>query len=122
VTERRQHVRLAERHKVRMSIRSLPGGKPATSVNLSGWTEDISVGGLRLTSRKKLPVGADLDLHVELTHPLETFDVAGKVVWCGAHTGGRSVQAGIYISASPRKAFIEWSRMVTRRAGYADPI
>jgi Tfp pilus assembly protein PilZ len=115
ITERRKYLRVRERHKVRMTVRSLPDGVPSREMTIVGWTEDISAGGLRLTSRKELPVGADLKLHVECTHPQETYDILGRVMWCSRDSGATSARAGIYVQESPREAFLAWSRMIARR-------
>jgi len=114
--ERRQYLRVKERHKVHMTVKSSTGGETAGKAEFVGWTDNISVGGLSLTSHKMLPVGEDVDLHIECTHPLESYEIGGRVMWCTQESGTQSAQAGIYVQETPREAFLEWSRMVARRA------
>jgi len=115
INERRKYLRIKERHKVRMLLKSDREALSSAQSGLVGWTEDISAGGLRLKARKELPVGAELDMHVECTHPLENYDIHGRVMWCIRNSGARSVRVGIFVKETPREAFLAWSRMVARR-------
>lgn len=116
IRERRRNLRIKERHKVRMTVKSLPEDTPAGKTYFVGWTEDMSIGGLRLTSHGQLPVGAGLKLRIECTHPQETYDIGGRVMWCVEDGDVNATRVGIYIEESPREAFLTWSRMVVRRA------
>jgi hypothetical protein len=112
----REFPRAREKHKVRMEVESLPDGTNGSGSTVSGWTEDISTGGLRVACRKTVPAGAALSVEISCSHPMETFLMKGHVIWVRGDEDKRRFLVGVSFDGSHEEEVLRWSRTVERRA------
>jgi hypothetical protein len=116
MNRKRRYSRARERHKVRIAVESVPGAVEKRLTRLTGWTEDISTGGLKVVCRKSVPAGATLSLEITCSHPLESFFMKGHVIWARADMQEHRCHLGIIFDRGREEEFLRWSRAVDRRA------
>lgn len=116
--ERRTAHRMPLKAKVRARLVDENGGVQAATA-CSGWTQDVSLGGVRFGARKPLPINSIVELDIDCKHPAEVFQLRGQVGWlCNeGDRGGFSV--GVFIHEAARERVAAWRRMLERR-GLAD--
>ena len=82
VDEQRQHRRLPVQSRVFIELVAPGLGSPQSGQVADCKTLDVSKGGLRVSLDRELPVGAILQVGVELPKYSETLYLAGEVRWC----------------------------------------
>lgn len=112
--DRRESSRLAMKAKVRATVVPEVGKAPAaTPGSFRGWTQDVSFGGLRMTSRKPPPLNSMIDMELECTRPIEQCALRGQVGWlCRS---GSAYLIGIFIREPEKERLVTWRRILTRR-------
>jgi len=80
----------------------------------SGWTSDVSFGGIQLRSRKTLPLHADVDIDVHCKHPIEEFTLHGQVGWVRKE-GATMNEIGVFLRGTAKDDLVAWQRMLVRR-------
>lgn len=111
----RKHPRLTVKHKVTVTVEGSEGEKadePSTHVC---YTQDISVGGMRIDAPAKLPVGTDVRLHLRCGFPRRDYHMTGRVVWTAPATDHRH-SVGIEFADLSKEDLLAWSRMLERAA------
>lgn len=112
--DRRESSRLAMKAKVRATVVPETGGSPAAASEVfRGWTQDVSFGGLRMTSRKPPPLNSTIEMELECTRPIEQCALRGQVGWlCRS---GSTYLIGIFIREPIKERLVTWRRILTRR-------
>ena len=113
--KRRQCPRLKEKHKVALTV--MPGEDPPIrrKKKLTCWTVDLSTGGVRLLSRKRLPIGSGVRVHIECSHPMEEYELSGRVMWTGNASERERFLLGVNLVPTVREKMLSWCRMIDRR-------
>ena len=78
---RRKYRRTLDKNIVLVSLMEVPGMKELDGHTLTCTTADISVGGIRMISGIKIPVGTIMDLRVAAVSPPTAFKMIGRVSW-----------------------------------------
>ena len=113
--ERRSGSRQAFKAKVTITV--IPAESvdaPSRPMVCKGWTQDVSLGGLHLRTRKALPVHAKADMDVHCERPAENMKLRGRVEWVRRESD-TACDVGIFIEDTPRDDLIAWHRMLVRR-------
>ncbi len=79
--ERRRAPRVADKNIVLLTLVTVPGQRELEGRTFTCTSADISVGGVRLFSSMKIPVGTILELRVAAVSPPAAFKFVGRVSW-----------------------------------------
>lgn len=109
--ERRTAGRLELPAKVAVTVLAHNGNGVDTC---SGRTRDVSLGGLRLRTRKALPLHANVSLELRCERPVEFMQVQGRVGWV-QRMGPTSFEIGVFVEGTPREDLVTWRRVLKRR-------
>jgi len=66
-------------------------------------------------ARRPLPLGTEVDVHIELSRPYEVFERKGRVIWSQAGSGADRVIVSVHFSDRNRDKMIAWRRMLSSR-------
>lgn len=112
--ERREAARLAMKAKVRAHLIGQPGASEGVGAVYSGWTQDVSFGGLRLIMRKVPPLNAMIDMDIACTRPIEGHKLRGQVGW-HCREGAQTYVVGVFVREPLKERLVTWRRMLERR-------
>ncbi|MCE9615428.1 MAG: PilZ domain-containing protein [Lentisphaerae bacterium] len=112
--ERRTAERVELKAKVRTFLVNPEGGVVSAKPECVGWTQDVSLGGIRVVARKPLPVHATVELEIDCKHPVESCQLRGQVGWL-AQEGKHGYLIGIFIRESSKDRLVTWRRILSRR-------
>ena len=114
VQDRRAGQRLELRARVRAHFVDATTDLALPALACAGWTQDVSVGGIRFSSRKPLALNAIVELDLACTHPVESVRLRGQVGWlCQEKDHGYSI--GVFIRESAKDRLVNWRRLLARR-------
>ena len=113
--ERRAEARLDERHKVSLTVLSCPGEPSLKGRTFTGYTRNVSAGGLLFYARRPLPVGTAVALRVEFVRPHEVALREGRVLWGQTPSGRQRVIVGVRFMDSSRDTVLAWKRLLAKR-------
>ncbi|MDA0991471.1 MAG: PilZ domain-containing protein [Verrucomicrobia bacterium] len=112
--ERRGAARIDLTAKVTATVLEPEVANGSKKNSCTGWTQDVSLGGLNLRTRKSLPLHARLDLDVHCEHPIETVHLRGRVGWVRQESGVRHT-VGVFLDETSKDDLVAWRRMLERR-------
>jgi hypothetical protein len=79
--EKRKHPRVLDKNIVLVTLLTVPGQRDLEGRSFTCTTADLSVGGVRLISSMKIPVGTILELRVAAVSPPSAYKFVGRVSW-----------------------------------------
>lgn len=112
--ERREAPRLSLRARFKAHVVSDDPEKKKNGDHCAGWTQDVSFGGLHLSSRKSLPLHSMVDLEISCTHPVESVTLRGRVGWV-REEGDKMHSIGVFLDGADKSDLVAWRRMLDRR-------
>ena len=114
--ERRAHARLRAEERVQVTVLSAEKAPHFERRRFMCSTQDLSVGGLRFRSKRLIPLGALITLHIVAPHPLREFDMKARVVWLIERSEGEWHAVGARFTDVPRSRFNAWRRMLEEKS------
>ena len=106
--ERREELREACQSRLFVQVTSCPE-TDLIGATFSCHTEDVSAGGLRISSDAQVPAGAKLDLWVEKSNRPGKYFLTSDVRWVAPNERGRC-EMGLALMESPTTDIELWRR------------
>lgn len=104
----------AQRLPLKAKIRTYLVQGTALTEHCSGWTQDVSIGGLRFLARKPVPMNATVEMEIACTRPVESCRLRGQVGWLGRENEKQYV-VGVFVREPSAERLVAWRRILTRR-------
>jgi len=114
--DRRASERVRDRNTVAVTIISAPEAPHLVNRTYFCTTDDISLCGIRLTSKQPMPGGANLVVRVAFHDPLCSFQHTGKIVWCVPNE--KHHLTGIELHRFEGADIVEWSAILQKKLGH----
>ena len=108
---RRQHPRVREDLKVKITSMDPPDNRPPTEQPIECHTKDISFQGMCIISHVRIEPGSKLQLQVQVKDPLASFSFSGIVIWCNYNSTTGVYEIGIQLFDVDNFP-VDWKRLV----------
>ncbi len=110
--EKRQHKRIPSRDRLFVQVVSCEEQPDLVGTTLSCKTLDVSAGGIRIDCHDRIPVGAKLDLWVDVHSRPGKFFLSSDVRWVEERRGILpSYQLGVKLQDGTATDIEEWRRI-----------
>lgn len=113
--ERRKHRRVSDKNIVLVTLLTAPGQRELEGRTFTCTTADISVGGIRLISSMKIPVGTVLELRVAAVSPPAAFKFVGRVSWQLEVLSPPAFFVGVEFTSSDPATGAAWLKFVEQK-------
>ena len=113
--ERRKHRRVSDKNIVLVTLLTAPGQRELEGRTFTCTTADISVGGIRLISSMKIPVGTVIELRVAAVSPPAAFKFVGRVSWQLEVLSPPAFFVGIEFTSSEPGTNVAWHKFVEHK-------
>lgn len=112
--ERRKHLRVRHRSEVHVKLYTVSGYVDLADKTLRCHTEDLSIGGIRLSSDVEIPVGCYIEMSVHIENPPKVFTHRGEVRWVAADIEPDKYSIGIEFQAASDGEHAAWRELVDK--------
>ncbi len=110
--EKRKYKRAADKNIVLVTLMTIPGMKDMEGRTFTCTTADISLGGVRLISNIKIPVGTTMELRVAAVSPPAAFRHIGRVNWQLEVLSPAAYFVGIEFTGTDESTRIAWYKFI----------
>lgn len=109
VRDRRRHLRSESRDRLFAQLVAAQDHPELVGTTLTGIADNVSVGGLQFTTDRDLPIGALLDLWVDIHSRPGKFFLTGEVRWTRDNEDG-AWYVGVQLNPGTATDIEEWER------------
>jgi hypothetical protein len=113
--ERRKHKRVIDKNIVLVTLLTVPGQRDLEGRTFTCTTADISIGGVRLISSMKIPLGTVMELRVAAVSPPAAFKFVGRVSWQLEVLAPPAFFIGIEFTSSDPQTAPAWAKFVEQK-------